>query len=260
MKTILVVNDDGINSIGLTTIVPKLQKLGKIFVVTPDTERSGVGKAISTAQVNVTETNWGNGIKAYAITGTPADCFLIAVNKIIRQIPDLVVSGTNLGPNLGIDDVLTSGTLGAAIEAAIHKVPALAFSYCLPPLAKTIKKNQKEHLEDLELTATLAYKAAKHVLQKGLPPKTDIISINVPEKANHKRIRITKLSYDGYGDIHAEFNGGYKIISWSLNKYPDGDQGTDLAAIKAGYISVTPIKIELIHNTASMKKFCASIS
>ena len=107
MPTILVINDDGINSIGLSILTKQLKKLGDVIVVTPGGERSGVGKGISIGQVNVTETSFGDGIKAYAITGTPADSFLIAVNKLLKRMPDLLVSGINIGPNLGIDDVLT---------------------------------------------------------------------------------------------------------------------------------------------------------
>ena len=131
MPTILVINDDGINSIGLSILTKQLKKLGDVIVVTPGDERSGVGKAISIGQVNITEASFRDGTKAYATTGTPADSFLIAVNKILKRMPDLLVSGINIGPNLGIDDVLTSGTVGASFEAAIHNVPAIAVSYCI---------------------------------------------------------------------------------------------------------------------------------
>jgi 5'-nucleotidase len=261
LPTILIINDDGINSIGLSTIAKQLKKLGEVIVVTPGDEKSGIGKAISIGQVDITETNLGDGIRAYAITGTPADSFLIALNKILKRMPDLLVSGINIGPNLGIDDLLTSGTIGAAFEAAIHKVPAIAVSYCLSEITEKMPEKTKVSVKDLELAATLAYKAAKHVLERGMPPEVQIISINVPEKADSKRVKLTSLCYDGYGDIHTAEKDGYRIKSWALRHYPSGDPGTDLHAIKTDRcISVTPIKVEFLHNTEAMKELLESLS
>ena len=261
MPTILVINDDGINSIGLSILAKQLKKLGDVIIVTPGDERSGVGKAISIGQVKISETSFGDGTKAYATTGTPADSFLLAVNKIMKRMPDLLVSGINIGPNLGIDDVLTSGTVGAAFEAAIHNVPAIAVSYCISEITdKSLEKN-KVSVTDLELAASLGYKAAKHVIEEGMPPDVDIISINVPEKADCKNVKLTSLCYDGYGDIHTKVKNGYRIKSWALRHYPDGDPGTDLHAIKNGNcVSVTPIKLEFLHNTKAMKGVIESLS
>lgn len=261
MPTILVINDDGIDSIGLSTLAKQLEKLGKVIVVTPEAERSGIGKAISIGQVNITETSFGDGTRAYATTGTPADSFLIAVNKILKCMPDLLVSGINIGPNLGIDDLLTSGTVGAAFEAAIHNVPAIAVSYCLSEITEKMPEKRKVSVKDLELAATLAYKAARHVLERGMPPEVEIISINVPEKADCRKVKLTSLCYDGYGDIHTATKDGYRIKSWTLRHYPDGDPGTDLHAIKNDKcVSVTPIKLEFVHNTQAMKDLMESLS
>lgn len=261
MPTILVINDDGINSIGLSTLAKQLEKLGDVIVVAPVDERSGIGKALSIGQVNITETSFGDGTRAYATTGTPADSFLIAVNKILKCMPDLLVSGINIGPNLGIDDLLTSGTVGAAFEAAIHNVPAIAVSYCLSEITDKMPEKAKVSVKDLELAATLAYKAARHVLERGMPPEVEIISINVPENADCKKVKLTSLCYDGYGDIHTAAKDGYRIKSWSLRHYPDGDPGTDLHAIKNDKcVSVTPIKVEFLHNTQAMKDLLESLS
>ncbi len=261
MPTILIINDDGINSIGLSTVAKQLKKLGEVTVVTPGDEKSGIGKAISIGQINITETDFCDEIRAYAITGTPADSFLIAVNKILKRMPDLLVSGINIGPNLGIDDLLTSGTIGAAFEAAIHKVPAIAVSYCLSRITARMPEKTKVSAKDLELAATLAYKAAKHVLERGMPPDVDIISINVPENSDSTNAKVTSLCYDGYGDIHTATKDGYRIKSWSLRHYPNGDPGTDLHAIKTGKcVSVTPIKVEFLHNTEAMKELLESLS
>lgn len=261
MPTILVINDDGINSIGLLKLVKQLKKLGELIIVTPSDEKSGIGKAISIGEISVASTPFSDGIHAYATTGTPADSFLIAVNKIMKRMPDLLVSGINIGPNLGIDDLLTSGTIGATFEAAIHNVPAIAVSYCVSRISSKIFDKNKVSTSDLEVAATLAYKTSKYVLDNGMPSDVDIISINVPENANVERIALTNLCYDGYNDIHTEIKNGYKIKSWALRHYPDGHPGTDLHAIKKGnYVSITPIKLEFFHNTQAMKELMKSLS
>jgi len=260
MPTILAINDDGIKSIGLLTLVKKLEKLGDVIVITPGDEKSGAGKSISIGKVNITQTNFGAGTRAYATTGTPADSFLIAVNKIIKKKPDLLVSGINIGPNLGIDDALTSGTVGAAFEAAIHDVPAIAVSYCLNEITETISEKNQVSINDLDLAATLGYKAAKYVLEMGMPQDVDIISINVPEDANYRNVKLTSLCYEGYGDIHSSEKGGFRIKRWALRHYPEGEPGTDLHAIKNNKcISVTPIKVEFLHKTESMEEFMSSL-
>jgi 5'-nucleotidase len=261
VPTILVTNDDGIDSIGLSVLAKQLTHLGEVVVVTPGCQRSGVGKSISIGQVKICDAKLGDGITAYATTGTPADSFLIAINKILKKMPDLLVSGINIGPNLGIDDVLTSGTVGAAFEAAIHNIPAIAVSYCLSELSENTLGTTRFSIKDLELAASLGYKASKHVLESGMPADVDIISINVPENADPKNVQLTRLCYDGYGDIHDEISDGYEIKSWALHHYPDGDPGTDLHAIKNGnHVSVTPIKLEFPHNTTVMKALLDSLS
>ena len=261
MPTILVTNDDGIKSIGLSVLTKQLKKLGDVIVVTPGDERSGVGKSISIGQVNVAEVDFDEEIKAYATTGTPADSFLLAVNKILKGMPDLLVSGINIGPNLGIDDLLTSGTIGAAFEAAIRHVPAVAVSYCVSEINDKTYGKDTIPVDDLELAASMGYKAAKFVLEQGMPSDVDIVSINVPEGADHENVQLTSLCYDGYGDIHTEVEDGYVIKSWALRHYPDGVHGTDIHAIKTGNcISVTPIKLGFLHNTEVMKDMLGSLS
>jgi 5'-nucleotidase len=151
--------------------------------------------------------------------------------------------------------------VGAAFEAAIHKVPAVAVSYCLSEITDSMPEKDKVSIEDLELAATFGYKAAKHVLEEGMPQDVDIISINVPEDADCKNVRLTSLCYDGYGDIHTAEKDGYLIKSWALRHYPDGVEGTDLYAIKnEGCVSVTPIKVEFLHNLSAMKALMESLS
>lgn len=253
MPTILVINDDGIKSIGLSILVKELKKSGKVVIVTPENESSGVGKAICIGKVKITKYDFGDEIVAYSTTGTPADSYLLAVNKILDCNPDLVVSGINIGPNLGIDDLLTSGTIGACFEAAIHEIPAIAVSYSLSEITEKMVDKGKVSVEDLEIAANVGYRTAKYVLEEGMPENVDIISINVPENADCKKHKITHLSYDGYGDIHTRIKDEFVIKSWALRHYPEGNPGTDLYAIKnEKCISITPIKLKFVHNTDAM--------
>jgi len=261
MPTILLTNDDGIQSIGLVILKKRLEKLGNVIVVAPKDERSGIGKALTTNHIEIMETRLNDGSKALATTGTPADAFFLAANKILKRMPDLLVAGINLGPNLGIDDLLNSGTLGAALEAAIHKVPAIAVSYCIPEISEELSEKEKVTVEELETAATLAFKVTKYVLEKGMPPEVDIISINVPKKPASKKIEITSLSYKGYDDIYTKQKEGYKITSWAVAGYPDDEPGTDLHAVKKERcISITPIKVRLLHNKNGLEGLLKALS
>jgi len=123
-----------------------------------------------------------------------------------------------------------------------------------------MSEKEEVALEDLELNADIALKAARYVLEKGMSPDVDIISINVPEKADSKRMKITSLSYKGYGDIYVEQREGYRITSWDLANYPDDKPGTDLHAVKKEKsISITPIKLGFHHNTGELGDFLKSL-
>jgi len=260
MKTILLINDDGIESSGLITMKKKLEKLGEVLVIAPREERSGIGKAITSSDhVQIVETRLRDGSKAYATNGTPADAFLLGINKILRHPPDLLVAGINLGPNLGIDDLLNSGTLGAALEAAIHGVPAVAVSYCKREFIDQHADKAKITQEKLEFTARFAQKIVEYVLKNGMPPDVDIISINVPENADYEKLRVTNLSYVGYKDIFTEEKEGYRIASWKLADYDDANPETDIHVVKEGYISITPIKVRLLHSREALESMVKNI-
>ena len=255
MPKILLINDDGINSPGILMLKKELEGLGELFIVAPENERSGIGKAVSSSLVRVKRITLADGSEAYAISGTPADAFMLAKYKILGKNPDLLVAGINLGPNLGIDDFFTSGTLGAAIEAAIHGVPAVAVSYCIEKFVEGQNKASLVNMEVLELTAKIAAKTAEYLLKYGMTFDVDIISINVPEKVSSANFEATTLSYKGYLDLFNRRGEGYIIGRWVLSDYPDDVKGTDIYAVKKRRrISITPIKLRFIHNTEGIRK------
>ncbi len=260
MKTIMLINDDGVQSSGLFAIKRKLDKLGKVVVVAPKDEVSGIGKAITSAKhVQIEEVELRDKSKAYAVVGgTPADAYILAVNKVLKRSPDVVVGGINLGPNLGIDDFLNSGTIGAALEAAIHGVPAVAVSYCKHEVDDS-KAKADITVDELELAADVGSRIVKCVLAEGMPPDVDLISINVPEGADCQKLRVTELSYAGYGDLFTKESEGYKITHWRLSEYNDPNPETDVNVIqKESCISITPVKVKLSHNKKALERLIRS--
>jgi 5'-nucleotidase len=260
MKTILLINDDGVQSSGLLAIKEKLDMLGKVVVVAPKDEVSGVGKAITSSRhVRIEEVKLGDKSRAYAVVGgTPADAYILAVNKILKRSPNIVVAGINLGPNLGIDDFLNSGTLGAALEAAIHGVPAVAVSYCKSEISDP-KAKSNIALDELRLAADVGSRIVECVLAKGMPSDVDLISVNVPENADRRKLSVTELSYVGYGDLFTKEQEGYRIAHWRLSDYNDPNPETDVHAIRNEVsISITPVKVRLSHNRKALEHFAKS--
>ncbi len=128
MHRILVSNDDGVYASGLQAAAKSVQGLGEVTVAAPSGQKSGVGRSISVFEpLRYAEVNL-NGFKAYAVTGTPVDSVIIGIFAILKELPDLVVSGINVGENISTDTVTTSGTIGAALEAASYGIPSIAAS------------------------------------------------------------------------------------------------------------------------------------
>lgn len=251
--TILLVNDDGVSSLGLLIMKDELEKLGHVTVVAPRDKRSGAGKSITVHNpIKMMKVQLSDGSEAYAITGTPADAYFFASDKILRHTPDLLVSGINLGDNVGIDSVLSSGTMGAAFEAAIHGVPAISAS-CYVQRLPTAREDGEVSIRELKLTASITAKVAEYVLKNGMPEGIDVISINVPKGADPRKIKITKIYYKGYRNVYIEREEGYEM-HWDFSVHPDAGPDTDLYVVrKEGYISITPIKIRFFHEKDGLK-------
>jgi 5'-nucleotidase len=167
---ILVTNDDGISAPGIRALIAVMQELGNVVVVAPDSPQSGMGHAItinSTLHLNKVSTD-SAAITEYSCSGTPADCVKMAVNEILKQKPDLCVSGVNHGSNSSIN-VIYSGTMSAAVEAGIEGIPAIGFSLM-------------DHKWDADFESIKPFikKIATQVLNNGLPEGT-ILNVNFPK-------------------------------------------------------------------------------
>ncbi|OLD61671.1 MAG: 5'/3'-nucleotidase SurE, partial [Acidobacteria bacterium 13_1_40CM_2_60_7] len=165
MSHILLTNDDGIEAEGLRELASALEGLGTVSVVAPSREQSGSAQSLTLRQPIVCHTA---GERRWAVDGTPADCIIVALHKLLPERPDLVISGINHGGNLG-ENVYYSGTVGAAREAAIHHLPAMAVSLV-----------SKSAAPRFAAAARLTRSAAELILREGLPEQV-LLNVNVPD-------------------------------------------------------------------------------
>ncbi len=239
MLNILISNDDGIHSNGLYKLAKGISRLGKVTVVAPDKEQSAIGHAITIHQpLRCRRVNLNNSsIEAYWVNGTPADCIKIGVETILTERPDLIISGINDGENVGTD-ILYSGTVSAAIEGSIFGIPSIAVSYA------------KYGETDFSLASEAAYDVIKRILE--LAGGTGILlNINIPEiknKSELKGIKITRLGVKKYKNSFKEFkdprgNSYYWLAGDLVNNKIEED--TDIYAVRNGFISITPLNIDL---------------
>jgi len=240
---ILLTNDDGIHAEGLRYLREAVSKLGRVFIVAPESEQSAVGHAITLYEpIRVREVTRNGSFYGYGVHGTPADAVKLALYALLPRIPELVISGINDGANVGIN-VLYSGTVSAAREAAILGVPAIAVS-----LAQ--KKDPP-----FELAVPHVATLARVVLKDGLPPGV-ALSVNIPA-VPAEAIRGFKLTRQGLNKFRERYERREdprgNVYYWlSGEVVPDAeDDATDLAALLDGYVSVTPLFYDLTaHNHA----------
>lgn len=247
MKHILITNDDGYEAIGLAALIEALKPFAKLTIVAPATEKSACGHSLTLTQplrfVSVDD-------DFYKLdNGTPTDCVFLSLNTLFKDDfkPDLVVSGINLGANLG-EDITYSGTVSAAMEAVLHGIPAIAISQVC-----------KDRCTDITTVAdfALAKKTIVTVVQKifnhSFPlDKRKFLNINIPPiKVDECRgIRVTKTGYRLYGnDVATSRNPRGQEYHWiglhPLIWEPSSDSRCDFEAIKNGYVSITPIHLDL---------------
>jgi 5'-nucleotidase len=238
---ILITNDDGVHAPGLLALKQALEVVGEVIVFAPDHNWSGAGhtktlhKPLWADQITLAD-----GSKAYASSGAPSDCVALALLGVVREKIDLVVSGINPGMNVG-DDVTYSGTVAGAMEAVVNGVPGIAVS-----LNTIIGSSQGV---DFMPAARAAARIAAQVLQQGLPPGV-LLNINVPLVAERdmRGVQVTRLGRRIYRDVlieRADPRG--RPYYWIGGDPPTGhpDEGTDIGAVESGFISVTPLNMDM---------------
>lgn len=243
---ILISNDDGIYSKGIAALVEAVKPLGEVVVVAPDAPQSGMGHAITvhgTIKLKP-DHRFGPEVKAYACSGTPADCVKLAKHLVLKdRTPDLVVSGINHGANTSIS-ILYSGTMSAAMEAGIEWVPAIGFSLC-------------EFGDDISFEHTIPFvrEIANRVLVHGVP-KATVLNVNIPKASDQpiKGIRVCRQA-DGFWkesfalltpegdafdyDLDLTDEREFRLYGEFVNREAKA-QDTDMWAIEHNYIAVVP--------------------
>ncbi len=234
---ILISNDDGINSEGIFALAESLSEIAEITVVAPLMEQSAVGHAI-TMQIplRVTKSYKEGKFFGYAVNGTPADCIKIGIRNIMKEPPDLVVSGINHGSNTAIN-IIYSGTVSAAREAAIMDVPAMAVSVT------------NHDVKDFKFAAKLTKLLAKEIAGKDIPKGT-LLNVNVPDVDENDiaGIILTKQGKSKWDDIYEQridpYGRDYYWLTGNLMEV-DKEIEIDQVAIKKNYVSVSPIHFDL---------------
>lgn len=240
MPLVLVTNDDGIYSPGLRALLGPLGKFLEVYVVAPDRERSASSHSITIHNpLRVQQLDE----RMFSITGTPTDCVAVGASKILPRKPSLVVSGINLGPNMG-DDITYSGTVSAAMEGTILNIPSFAISL-------------DAGLDDdmhFDTAVKFATDAARLILEQCLPYDT-LLNINVPNRPLDRvaGVRITrqgKKVYEGsINETSSPWGETYYWIGGGTPYWEHGDD-TDMNALKEGCVSITPLHLDLTNYEA----------
>lgn len=235
---VLISNDDGIYSNGIRALAEGLARNNEVYVVAPDRERSATGHSLTLHRpLRLDEVNHLNGTKAaYATDGTPSDCIKIAIGAILKEPPEVVLSGINHGPNMG-SDVLYSGTVSAAMEGAIYNIPSIAVSLA----------DRKP--QDFSGAVTFICNLLKMLREVKFPERT-LLNINIPPLplSEIAGIEITKLGIRPYNDyFEKRVDPRGKTYYWLAGEAIEEDElpGTDVYAVRNNQISITPVTIHM---------------
>ncbi|MBC7360980.1 MAG: 5'/3'-nucleotidase SurE [Candidatus Aminicenantes bacterium] len=236
----LLTNDDGYFSPGITVLSEELSQLGQVYIVAPDREKSSISLALTLRRPLRAEKV---GKNVYAVDGTPADCVYIAMRYVLPRKPDFLISGMNLGANLGCQDVSYSGTVAAALQGTFMGIPSIAVSL--------ISRNGKQY--DFEKAARLVRLLLEILLKKKLPPKT-YLNVNIPPFPI-KGITITRLGEKRYSpELIKKKDPRGKTYFWIGVGNPKaiGPKNSDVQVVDRGWVSITPLQIDrTAHQLAS---------
>ena len=238
---ILVSNDDGVNAPGIRALANEMSTIAEIDVVAPDRNRSGASNSLTlTRPLRVRKLDNGH----YSVEGTPTDCVHLALTGFLDSVVDLVVSGINDGANLG-DDILYSGTVAAAMEGRHLGLPAIAFSMV------------GDNIQHYDTGALIARQLVLQMRANMLPAQT-ILNVNIPDLPldNIKGIEVTRLgTRHGAEPTIKEYDPRGRAIYWigPPGMEADAGPGTDFHAISRGYVSITPLNLDMTHYKAFEK-------
>jgi 5'-nucleotidase len=249
---ILVTNDDGIDAPGLHAVVAALAQIdgAEVAVVAPDRNRSGVSRSITLGQtLVVTEHDVPGADVAFSTDGTPTDCVRMAVLGLAGPTPDLVVSGANEGLNVG-DDVTYSGTVSAAMEAALNGLPAIAISQ--QTLHRELGFPRRKEFDYAAMQVFLRGLVGHVIAAPRILPAGTILNVNVPGLPMHgiSGVEVGVLGRRIYRDrleLQEDVEGHRRYSLYGDDPSHHEEEGTDIAAIGRGCISITPLRFSMVH-------------
>jgi len=243
---ILITNDDGINAPGISNLIEAVRGLGKIVVVAPDKPQSGMGHAITIGNpLRLHQVHLFKDVESWQCSGTPVDCVKLAVDKVLHRKPDICLSGINHGANHSIN-VIYSGTMSAAVEAAIESIPSIGFSLL-------------DHSVEADFTAARKY--ARIIVEHALKNPLDkhlILNVNMPAIPDVliKGMKICRQAYAKYEEDFIERNDPTgKKYYWLTGKFMNFDKGkdTDVWALEHNYVSIVPVQFDLTNYVLKTK-------
>lgn len=240
---ILLTNDDGIYADGLCALYQAIRQAGhEVTVVAPHSQQSAVGHAITVSDpLRVAQVEMEGRITGYAVQGTPADCVKIALNALLAEPPEMVISGINQGANTG-HHVIYSGTVSAATEATMFRIPSIAMS-----LGVTLMSTEKH---DYSHAANFAAQLCDIVRQQGGLPEGTLLNVNVPEGDQIQGVKICKQAHFHHADIYEKrIDPRNRVYYWLKDEEivvaDPPEVNADYRLLKAGYIVITPIHYDM---------------
>jgi 5'-nucleotidase len=240
---ILLTNDDGVNSAGIWAAYDALSPIADVTVVAPATQQSAVGRSISIFEPIRAHEITIHGVRAYAIAGKPTDAVIIGLYALTLA-PDLVVSGINIGENLSYESIMTSGTVGAALEASNQGTPAVAFSLQVEDQGDKFD-DPRNPWRSFDNAKAVVREVCEKLLRSGFPKEVDVVNVNVPSRVGggYEVTRLArKLFLTGVEKRLDPRGRPYFWINGPL--IDDAEEGTDVHAIRKGNVSVTPITLD----------------
>jgi 5'-nucleotidase len=259
--TILVSNDDGPASRGLHALVRALLDVGEVIPVVPEGPRSGTSMSLTFHKpLRIREVQIA-GVKGFVVSGSPADAVMMALNKVLKEKPDAMASGINIGDNTGLQDVYASGTVSAALQAALSGIPSVAFSM---QISENVVFSPSEARADFGTAAFHARKVMHWLAKSHLPEGVNLLNVNVPATAalNTKAV-FTKLAlhkYDNYIVERLDPRGKPYYWVWGsrMKKYEEGSDAK--AIIEDGLVSVTPLHMNPTWATKGIEGLLSSLN
>ena len=243
----LICNDDGVTASGIFAAKKAVEDLCDTIIVAPETQQSGIGHALTLYEpLRVKEKILKDGSLAYGVSGTPTDAVTIGLFQILKEKPDLMISGINTGFNIGQAELTTSGTVGAALEAASFGVPTIAISQEVT--RDEIKFESGENDVDFTFAQKMLKKITKIVLKKGLPEGIDLLNVNVPENPVDDEFEVVKLGKRMYVPVmEKRLDPRGQPYYWIGGEpYNSDEKGSDGYELKVSQkTTITPLKIDL---------------